>query len=97
MMNLSTAFSESDVFSIWINSVTYNFTGDLGLTLLISLIALVVLMSIFKLPDNFMVILLIAPLVLFSVIDGVGDTFNVIIGVGILYLALLLWSLWPGK
>jgi hypothetical protein len=97
MLNITQAFSSTDVFGVWISSVTTNFTGDVSLTLIFALIGLLLLMTIFRMPDILMVLLLVAPLILFSTLSEVGDTFNIFIGLLILYLSAVVWSLFPGK
>lgn len=97
MFNVASAFNSSDMFGVWINSTTLNFTGDYSMTFVFGLLALLLLMSIFKLPDMLMILLVIAPIVLISTLSEVGDTFNIFIGVVILYFAFVIWSMFPGK
>ena len=97
MLNISQVFSSTDMFGIWTTSMTYNFTGDYSLTFGMAILCLVLLMSLFKFPDMLMVVVLVAPLVLISSLEEVGSDFNVFVGILILYAALVIWSLFPGK
>ena len=93
-MFIDQLFNPNDVLGIWISSVTTNFTGDISLTLGFMLLCLVILMSIFKMPDMLMVILLVAPIVLFS---RVSIEFNLFVGIIILFVSIIIWSLFPAK
>jgi len=97
MLNVANAFNSSDVFGVWVTSTTTNFTGDYSMTFIFALLGLLLLMSVFKLPDMLMILLIIAPIVLISTLQEVGDTFNILVGIAILYFALIIWSMFPGK
>lgn len=94
MLDVTQVFNQNDILGQWINSITQNFTGSLALTLVFGLIILLILIAIFKMPDMFIIILLFAPLVLFSRID---QSFNMMIGIAIIFFAFVIWSLFPAK
>lgn len=94
MLDINSVFSSTDIFGTWIASVTSNFTGDQALTLGFILICLLLLISIFKMPDMLVIILLFPAIVLFSRIDV---SFNLFVGLGIIFFAIVIWSLFPGK
>ena len=97
MLGVADVFNSSGVFGIWLSQTTLNFTGDYSMTFIFALLGLLMLLSIFRLPDLLLVLFLVAPIVLISTITEVGGTFNLFVGLIILYFALVIWSLFPGK
>jgi len=97
MYNVSEVFSSTDIFGIFLNSTNTNLTGDWSLTFGVAILFLLLLMSVFKLPELLIVLLISAPVILLSSIQTVSADFNMFVGVIILYLAFLIWSMFPGK
>lgn len=90
MVQLADLFSGS--VALWISDVTSKVTGAELLTLLFALLVVLLLLSVFRFPEFFYVVLLF-PLVM--LMGATNAWFNIFIGVAILYAAITLWSLFP--
>ena len=81
-------FNETGLIYVVTNAVTVNITGDLFLTLLLLVLAFMLFAFAFRIPLEFTVILVFPLLIAFGVEGGAG--FMPVLGVGIIYLSVLL-------
>ena len=81
-------FNETGFIYVVTNAITTNITGDLFLTLLLLVLAFMLFAFAFRIPLEFTVILVFPLLIGFGVEGGAG--FMSVLGVGIIYLSVLL-------
>jgi len=79
--------NSTGALGITINYITYNITGSSSLTYILILILLVALMSMFKLPVELIVVLILPMSIVFSIADS---TFIPILGAIIILLAVII-------
>ena len=81
-------FNETGIIYVVTNAITTNVAGDLFLTLLLPVLMVMLFAFAFRIPLEFTVILVFPLLIGFCVEGGAG--FMPVLGVGILYLSVLL-------
>ena len=81
-------FDETGFIYTVVNAITVNVTGDLFLSLLLITLLFMFFAFAFRIPLEFTIILVFPLLIGFAVEGGAG--FGPVLGVGIIYLAVLL-------
>ena len=85
-MDVSLLFNSSLDFGRLIDATTSNVTGDLGITLLLIGLFLLLIAEIFKLPEVLYIVALIPIFIIFSAVDSSG-VYSTILGIFAIVLA----------
>lgn len=90
-LGIDQAFNSTGEAGMWISNATTNFTGDLGLSLLLLIGALLLMMAILKMPQLLFVIA-IFPLII--ILGTINVTLGSVLGIIIAIAGISLFTIW---
>ena len=97
MVGVDSLFNSTGEVGTWLSSSSTNLTGSLFISVLIILAFFFLMMLLFKMPQLLMLIIIFPLVTLLMGISEIASEMKIIVGVGILIIALGLYAFYPSK